>query len=118
LWSRKDDVATKVRYDCVGMTLFEWDEVKAESNLRKHGIDFDDAIEVFYDPHTIFEKDRVVDGELRWHTIGKVSRLAVVHVAHTLDIRGHDEVIRIISARRADRRELKRYGQNHSKSMG
>jgi uncharacterized DUF497 family protein len=32
------------------MTLFEWDDAKAESNLRKHGISFDDAIEVFMTP--------------------------------------------------------------------
>ena len=41
------------------MIRFEWDETKAESNLRKHGIDFDDAIEVFYDPHAVFEQDRM-----------------------------------------------------------
>jgi uncharacterized DUF497 family protein len=35
------------------MVLFEWDEAKAESNRHKHGIDFDDAIEVFYDPHAV-----------------------------------------------------------------
>jgi uncharacterized DUF497 family protein len=95
-----------------GMVRFEWDEAKAESNLRKHGIDFDDAIEVFYDPDAVVEQDRIVDGELRWQAIGRASRIAILYVAHTVDNEGQDEVIRIISARRADRRERRRYGQN------
>lgn len=95
-----------------GMIRFEWDETKAESNLRKHGIDFDDAIEVFYDPDAVVEQDRIVDGELRWQAIGRASRIAILYVAHTVDNEGQDEVIRIISARRADRRERRRYGQN------
>src|ERR1039458_9163458 len=94
-----------------GMTLFEWDEAKAESNLRKHGISFDDAVEVFYDPYAVIEQDGV-DGELRWLAIGRVARIAVLYVAHTIESEGHDEVIRIISARRADRRERMRYGKN------
>jgi uncharacterized DUF497 family protein len=94
------------------MIRFEWDETKAESNLRKHGIDFDDAIEVFYDPDAVVEQDRIVDGELRWQAIGRASRIAILYVAHTVDNEGQDEVIRIISARRADRRERRRYGQN------
>jgi uncharacterized protein len=94
------------------MTLFEWDEAKAESNRRKHGIDFDDAVEVFYDPHALVEQDRVVAGELRWQTIGLVGGVVVLLVAHTVDEAGQDEVIRIISARRADRRERKHYEQN------
>jgi hypothetical protein len=94
------------------MIRFEWDETKAESNLRKHGIDFDDAIEVFYDPDAVVEQDRIVDGELRWQAIGRASRSAILYVAHTVDNEGQDEVIRIISARRADRRERRRYGQN------
>jgi uncharacterized DUF497 family protein len=94
------------------MILFEWDEAKAESNRRKHGIDFDDAIEAFYDPHSIMEQDRVVDGELRWQTIGLVGDAAIVLVAHTVDEHGQEEVIRIVSARLADRKERRRYGQN------
>jgi hypothetical protein len=95
------------------MTLFEWDEEKAESNLRKHGISFDDAIEVFYDPYAVFEQDRVVDGEVRWRTIGRGSRITVLFISHTVENTGQDEVVRIISARRASRRERMRYGQNH-----
>jgi uncharacterized protein len=94
------------------MTLFEWDDTKAAGNLRKHGISFDDAIEVFYDPYALFEQDRVADGELRWQVIGTVDDVVVLHVAHTVSERNIDEVIRIISARRATRKERKRYGQS------
>jgi uncharacterized DUF497 family protein len=94
------------------MTLFEWDEVKAESNLRKHGISFDDAIEVFYDPYAVFEQNRVVDGELRWQAIGMAEDLVMLQVAHAVIERDVDEVFRIISARRATRNERRLYGQN------
>jgi len=93
-----------------GMTLFEWDEAKAESNLRKHGISFDDAIEVFYDPNAVFEQDRVVDGELRWQAIGMAEDLVMLQVAHTVIERDVDEVFRIVSARRATRKERRLYG--------
>jgi hypothetical protein len=94
------------------MIRFEWDEAKAASNRRKHGIDFDDAVEVFYDPHAVSEQDRVVDGEARWQTIGMAGGVIILHVAHTVDERNLDEVIRIISARRATRKERRRYEQN------
>lgn len=94
------------------MISFEWDETKAKINRRKHGIDFDDAVEVFYDPHSITEQDRVVDGEVRWQTVGMAGNVAIVLVAHTVHEHGEEEVIRIISARLADRKERRRYGQN------
>jgi uncharacterized DUF497 family protein len=94
------------------MVLFERDEAKAKSNLRKHGIEFDEAIEVFYDPHAMVEQDRIVDGEVRWQTIGMVGDVVVLLVAHTVDEQSQDEMIRIISARRANRKERKRYEQN------
>lgn len=45
------------------MVLFEWDEAKAKSNKRNHGVSFDDAILVFADPFALVEQDRVEDGE-------------------------------------------------------
>jgi uncharacterized DUF497 family protein len=94
--------------------LFEWDDAKTRSIRRKHGVDFDfdDAIEVFYDPHSVVEQNRVVDDEVRWQTIGMVGDVVVLQVAHTVDDQSQDEVIRIISARRASRKERKRYEQN------
>jgi uncharacterized protein len=69
-------------------------------------------MEVFYDPKALIEQDRVVDGEVRWQSIGMVGDVVVLQVSHTVDEQGRDEVIRIISARRATRRERKRYEQN------
>jgi len=94
------------------MILFEWDEAKAKSNRRKHGIDFDDAAEAFYDPNAVVEQDRDVDGELRWQMIGSIDGAILLLVAHTISEQGEDEVIRIISARHADRKERRRYEQN------
>jgi uncharacterized DUF497 family protein len=90
-------------------TRFEWNLVKAAANLRKHGLSFETAIRVFADPVALFEQDRIVDGESRWQAIGIVDNFLMLMVAHT--VREHDdfEVIRIISARRADRSERKRY---------
>ena len=90
---------------------FEWDPIKARENLRKHKVSFERAAEVFLDPValSIYDEDhsRVED---RWITLGKDSNnvlLVVVHTFRELD----DEHcnIRIISARRATRREAKEY---------
>ncbi len=98
------------------MIWFEWDERKAESNRLKHGITFDDAIEVFEDPFALSAPDRIEGGELRWTTIGMVEGFVIVFVAHTVrDEESADEVIRIISARRATRKERIRYEQNREK---
>jgi uncharacterized DUF497 family protein len=86
---------------------FEWDAVKNRSNLKKHaGIDFETASRVFADTNLILRKDRVVDGEQRWHALGAVRKavLLVVHVYREESPNG-EEVIRIISAREADPRE-------------
>jgi uncharacterized DUF497 family protein len=83
---------------------FEWDDAKAALNLRKHGIAFEDAAYVFLDPGRIdVVDDRDDYGEERWLSIGWVSPVLLV-VAHTE--RGvHGEVIRIISARKANAQE-------------
>jgi uncharacterized protein len=94
------------------MIRFEWDETKASSNKRKHGVSFDDAMHVFADPYALSEQDRVEDGELRWQTLGLVAGVVVLLVAHTVRGEGQDEVIRIISARRANRKERSRYEEN------
>jgi uncharacterized protein len=100
------------------MAFFEWDETKAEINRRKHGIDFDDAAEVFYDPFFLSEKDCVVDNELRWQTLGMVDGAIILLIAHVdYEVDG-EEIIRIISARRANRKECKRYGKNRAEGLG
>lgn len=66
------------------MMLFEWNEAKAESNLRKHDIRFELAALVFDDPDAVAEQDRTVSGERRWQTIGRVEGVVVLLVGHTV----------------------------------
>ena len=94
-------------------TRFEWDAVKAASNLSKHKVSFETATRVFADPFLLTQQDRIENGEQRWQSIGMVDGQLVLLVAHTF---GEDddgtEVLRIISARRADPKERKRYEKN------
>jgi len=90
---------------------FTWDQDKNLRNQSKHGVSFEAAVHVFYDPLHTTVQDRIEDGEPRWQTIGVVENVVVILVAHTvsdaLDEEG--ETIRIISARKATRRERKHY---------
>jgi hypothetical protein len=79
---------------------FEWDATKAEANHRKHGVDFETAMEVFDDPFAIEEPDLRQRNEERLLITGMV-RGALFTVVHT----ERAERIRIISARPATRRE-------------
>ena len=92
---------------------FEWAEAKDLSNQRKHGVSFEDASEVFRDPLFVSLKDRIQDGEQRWQTYGKVGNRLLMMVAHTVreeDAHGATiEIIRIISARYASRKEQRLY---------
>ena len=97
------------------MVWFEWDQAKARSNERKHGVRFDDAMLVFADPFALVEQDRIEDGELRWQTLGLVGEVVLLLVAHTVRGEAEDEIIRIISARKASREERKRYDENREK---
>ena len=91
--------------------LFEWDAEKDRSNQRKHfGIDFETASRVFSDPDLILRKDRVIDGEHRWHAIGGLHKsvLLVVHI-YLEEKQNGEETIRIISARAANPQERRIY---------
>lgn len=92
------------------MQQFEWDPDKAARNLVKHGISFEVAARVFADTFALTVQDRMVDGERRWQTMGLVGGFLVILVAHTV-IESDDgfELIRIISARKAEPKERKRY---------
>lgn len=83
---------------------FEWDPAKAKGNLTKHGIDFVDAAKVFAGPHVVYQSNR--DGEARFVALGYVQNrlLAVVYTTRRT-------VTRLISARRAQKREEKRFNQ-------
>jgi uncharacterized DUF497 family protein len=98
------------------MTRFEWDPMKARTNQRKHSVTFEDATHVFDDPYALFEQDRTDErtGELRWRAIGMVDNMILLLVVHTVRERGQDEMIRLISARRADRKERHRYEQTRA----
>jgi uncharacterized DUF497 family protein len=95
--------------------VIEWDSAKAETNYRKHGIRFEEAAWVFEDPLAISVQDRIEQGEQRWQTMGLVGGCLLLLVAHTVAATtvggGEIEVIRIVSARRADRKERERYEQ-------
>ncbi|MGA7928061.1 MAG: BrnT family toxin [Candidatus Sulfotelmatobacter sp.] len=92
---------------------FEWDETKNRSNRRKHGVSFEEASQVFRDPVCVSVQDRIECGEPRWQTFGLVEGLLLLTVAHTVREERDDgmsvEVIRIISARPATRKERRRY---------
>jgi len=95
---------------------YEWDERKNLENQRKHnGISFELAALVFEDENCLIGPDRVAeDGEQRWHALGAISIeegvsavLLVVHVYR--ENRHGEEIIRIISARVAEKHEYRRY---------
>lgn len=86
---------------------FEWDPNKAEANIRKHGVSFDEASTVFADPLArIFDDDAHSISELRELIIGHSVKNRLLFVAFT-ERRGN--VIRIITARETDRTERRRY---------
>jgi len=88
---------------------FEWDENKRMINLAKHRFDFADAVFIFIDPYRItFVDSRKDYGERREHTIGMFKNELIVSVIHT-DRNGKT---RIISARRANKRERSIYYGN------
>jgi uncharacterized protein len=95
---------------------YEWDEAKNRRNQRKHGgISFQLAALVFEDEFCLVNPDRTDEtGEPRWHAIGSASveseAAVVLLVVHTYREYQHgEEIIRIISARKADKRDVRRY---------
>ena len=84
---------------------FEWDDQKNRTNRRKHRVSFETAREVFNDPLHLSVPDRVVAGEQRWQTIGMAGGIVLLVVAHTYREDDAGEVVRIISARKATRKE-------------
>ena len=90
--------------------MFEWDPRKAEANAAKHGVSFDDAVTVFLDGTALDGPDlQHSKAELRFLRLGRAADGRVLMVAYTLRRSGDAETIRIISARRASRRERAAY---------
>jgi uncharacterized DUF497 family protein len=83
----------------------EWDSKKATENLRKHGVDFADAVVALEDENALTIEDTDHD-EQRFKTLGLGSYLNILFVVHT---NRDEDTIRIISARKADRSEVKQY---------
>lgn len=83
---------------------YEWDEEKNRSNLRKHGLSFEDAAIVFEGPCVTFEDDRFYYGEPRYVTLGLLQGRLIV-IAHSPRAGGS----RIISMRKGNRREQEIY---------
>jgi len=107
---RRYKVYTNMQYNNAMERYFEWDEQKAEINLQKHGIRFEDAARVFNDPLAVTDQDRIENGEQRWQTVGMADGYLLLLVAHTVRFEDEGiEVVRIISARRVDRAERRRY---------
>ena len=93
------------------MRQFEWDPAKAAANVAKHAVSFELATTVWDDPLHVIVPDCVVEGERRWHAIGLVGAVVILVVVHSHP--GDDEErVGIISARRATRRERKRYEED------
>jgi uncharacterized protein len=87
---------------------FEWDPAKAQRNLRKHGVGFDEAVTAFHDPLSLTIPDPDHSGkEARYLLLGRSTSGTLLVVAHT--VRGSG--IRIISARKPTPRERRDYEQ-------
>lgn len=87
---------------------FEWDERKAEQNERKHGISFEEAQTAFEDENARLSHDPDhSQDEDRYILLGMSTVLRILVVCHVY--RENDEVIRIISARKATKREQQQY---------
>ena len=90
------------------MIEFEWSVAKARANLKKHGVSFEDAQSVFYDEYARqFDDEAHSDKEERFIMLGMSIRSNVLVICHCERSGGH--VIRIISARKATRKEQKFY---------
>ncbi len=95
-----------MRRSTIQRVRFEWHRAKAEENLRKHHVSFDEAVTVFYDPlSATFDDEAHSAQEARFITVGYSARGRLLVVAHAA--RGAS--VRIISVRRATARERKRH---------
>ena len=90
---------------------FEWNPAKAKENYRKHKVSFERAAEAFLDPLMLSVFDDVHSrAEDRWITIGKDKNDVPLVVVHTFrEIDAGNSTIRIVSARRATKKEVKQY---------
>jgi uncharacterized DUF497 family protein len=98
----EDDIFVRRMFDRI--RAVEWNEKKAASNRRKHGIDFDDAIEIFYGTSLLRRSKH--NTEERWLAIGETEGRVV-----TVVFTWRGDALRVISARRARKNEKRAYYQ-------
>lgn len=90
------------------MFVFEWDESKAKSNLKKHGVSFEEAQSVFFDENARIVPDpEHSDDEDRFILLGISANIRILTVCHCY--RQDEKTVRIISARKATNHEAKQY---------
>lgn len=93
---------------------FEWDPLKARENRKKHGVEFEEAATIFTDSKALsmFDPDHT-ETEDRWITMGISEKGRLLIVNHTFREESREEVtIRIISSRKATKKETKKYGES------
>jgi uncharacterized DUF497 family protein len=95
------------------MIEFEWDSAKAAANFRKHGVSFEEARSVFYDEFAVqfFDEDHSADEE-RFLLLGMSTGARLLLVCHCERMAG--QIVRIVSARKATKRESAFYGGDPS----
>lgn len=89
---------------------FEWNKEKAAANFKKHGISFEEAALAFFDENAVeLFDERNSEDEIRYQLIG-ISKTRLIFVAYT----ARDELIRIISARKANAKQTKIYNEQNN----
>ena len=96
------------------MVQFIWDERKNLANLKKHGVDFNDAVRAWYDPERLdfFDEKHSTEHEIRWIFLGAVAGI----VLYVVETEPDEKTVRIISARKALKHEEKAYYANRNKN--
>jgi len=95
---------------------FEWDENKNKANKNKHGISFELSSLAFHDPYIVSIEDHRHEEE-RWQSLGLINDV-VIYLAHIIEEEDNgEEIIRIISARKATASEERRYYFNRQNEM-
>ena len=84
----------------------EWDADKAVANFKKHGVRFEEAASALLDPQALAQEDADTKGEARWLLIGMSANARLLTVVYTLR---KEDRIRVISARKATRKEAQYY---------
>ena len=96
------------------MVQFTWDEKKNRANLKKHGVDFNDAVRAWYDPDRLdfYDEAHSTNAETRWMFLGAVAGT----VLFVVEMEPSEETVRIISARKALKPEQEVYYANRGKN--